>query len=283
MIEDPDLPLTPNELWYNGFEQLKSLTPPGDLVPFGFKGGDDYSKALAAKDWPVNERFGGRAILVGDDPVKITVGGLNLTLLSPNRAKLERLRSEWIKWRSPVATADQPQTGSPNLHAFGKRPMPAVLDVEMLSAPSNLDKTAPNGSSIAFIAEYEGRSVLLGADAHSDALLNSLVALADGDSKVKVDIIKLPHHASRANVTRSLVESVDCNRFAVSTSGAVFGHPDPEAISRVLKFGNPNLKTLYFNYASERTRPWDDASLQSQYGYECVYPEAEGEPLVIAV
>jgi hypothetical protein len=282
MVQDPDLPLRPKELWYNGFEQLAKLTPPGGLHPFGFKAADAYSKALADMQWPLNARFDGGPILIGTNPVEVVIGDLRLHLLSPNFAKLDRLRKEWHKWRAPKASSEAPQPND-NLHAFGKRPMPAKLDVETLSGPSNTDSTLPNGTSIAFVAEYKGRRVLLGADAHPDVLLNSIPPLAGDASKLVVDLVKLPHHGSRANLTRALLEIVDCSRFAISTSGAVFGHPDPEAISRILKFGSAGRKTLYFNYASDRTLPWDNPDLQAQYRYDCVFPEADGEALTIDI
>jgi hypothetical protein len=282
MVQDPDLPLRPKELWYNGFDQLAKLTPPGSLHPFGFKAADAYSKALADIQWPVNARFGGKPILVDANPVEIVLGDLRLHLLSPDFAKLDRLRKEWRKWRAPKASSETPQPNA-HLHAFGKRPMPAVLNVETLSGPSNTDSTLPNGTSIAFVAEYEGRRVLLGADAHPDVLLGTIPGLAAGAAKLAVDLVKLPHHGSRANLTRALLEAIDCNRFAISTSGVVFGHPDPEAISRILRFASAGRKMLYFNYASDRTLPWDNPSLQAQFGYECVFPKPDGEGLTIDI
>jgi beta-lactamase superfamily II metal-dependent hydrolase len=161
--------------------------------------------------------------------------------------------------------------------------MPEVLDVDVLSAPSSVDTSVPNGSSIAFIAEYAGRRVLLAADAHPDLLLSALTALAPDDGAYPIDLVKLPHHGSRANVTRAWLEKAMCTRFAFSTSGAVFGHPDPEAVSRILKYGSEGEKTLYFNYASERTTPWNDLKLKSQWSYDCVFPEDAQTPLIIDV
>jgi hypothetical protein len=281
LAEDPAPPVVPAAVWYNGFDELKTLTPPGALQPFGFKAGDAYSKALAAKGWPLNAAFGGKAIFVEEHPAPFAFAGLELTLVSPSRAKLNKLRTEWNQWRAPKPTPAAPTPGA-GLQAFGKRAMPAVLDVEALSAPSGTDSTAPNGSSIALVAEYDGRRVLLAADAHPDVLLASLTALGAG-GRYPVDLVKLPHHGSRANLTREVIEALDCRRFAVSTNGTVFGHPDPEAISRVLKFAGEGRKTLYFNYASDRTRPWDDPALTARFDYECVFPSVAGEPLVIQI
>ena len=151
-----------------------------------------------------------------------------------------------------------------------------MLDVEALSGPSGHDSTPPNGSSIAFIAQYGEKKVLLGADAHPDVLLTALTALAGADGRCAVDLVKLPHHGSRANVTREVLEKLDCRRFAISTSGAVFGHPDPEAIARVLKFAGEGRKFLYFNYASSARSP---GTTSERTSIRMRIPAAEGEPL----
>ena len=273
LATDPNLPLTPRAVWFNSYDQLKGLVPPGTIGPRGVRAADAYTLALKARGWPLNGEFGGKAIHVEARPAPFDFAGLKLTLVSPNRAKLWKMWTEWEEWR---------QTHG-GLQARGKRAFPATLDVETLSAPSGLDGTAPNGSSIALIAEYAGKRVLLGADAHPDALVASLTALAEPGNPIPLDLVKLPHHASRANVTRELVELLDCHRFAISTSGAVFGHPDPEAIARVLKFGQPGAKTLLFNYASDRSKPWDDAALKTKWDYSCVFPAAVDAPLTIDI
>lgn len=277
LAETAQLPLIPKAVWFNSYDQLKGLVPPGTIGPKGVRAADAYTLALKARGWPLNTEFGGKAIHVEARPAPFDFAGLKLTLVSPNRAKLWKMWTEWEEWR---------QTHG-GLQAKGKRAFPATLDVETLSAPSGLDGTAPNGSSIALIAEYAGKRVLLGADAHPDALVTSLAALIGsgvGTGKtVPLDLVKLPHHASRANVTRELVELLDCPRFAISTSGAVFGHPDPEAIARVLKFGQPGAKTLLFNYASDRSKPWDDAALKAKWDYSCVFPASPDAPLTIDI
>lgn len=274
LAETPALPLTPKAVWYNGFDQLKGLTPPGGLQPSGFRAADAYTKALSAKGWALNTEFDGKAIFVEDRPAPFDFAGLMLTLVSPSRAKLWKLWTQWQTWRDTHPIGVTP---------LGKRQMPATLDVEALCGPSPLDGTAPNGSSIAFIAEYDGRRVLLGADAHPDVLLTALTALAAGQERYRVELVKLPHHGSRANVTAKMLGKLDCKRFAVSTSGAVFGHPDPEAISRVLKFAGPGTKSLYFNYASDRTLPWDEPTLKASWDYECVFPATDDAPTVIDI
>lgn len=276
LVEAVEVPIVPKAVWYNGKDQMALLkSPHAGIQAMGFPAAEAYGTALAKRGWAVNAEFAGKPLYLEPHKAPIAIAaGLTLTLVSPSHAKLWKLRTEWDKWR--VAKA--------GLQPMGKRPMPAVLDIEALSAPSPIDSTPPNGSSIAFIAEYDGRRALLGADAHPDVLVPRIESLAGGpDKTLPLDLVKLPHHASRANVTRELVESLDCSRFAISTSGAMFGHPDPEAIARLLRFGQPGAKTLYFNYVSDRTEPWDDAALKARWNYACKFPPAPDTGIVIDI
>lgn len=293
------IPLIPKAVWFNGFEQIAPLLPGSDLEGFGFPAAEAWSTALAAKGWPLNAEFGGKAIAVEKRPQPFDFAGLTLTLLSPGTAKLAKLARDWSKFLGTGGTAAESgepavppglepmgREAEPVLEAFGKRPFPDVLDVEALLAPSDLDDTVPNGSSIAFIAEFAGKRVLLGADAHADQLVATLAANAEATTggSCWFDLVKLPHHGSRGNVNREMIELIACRRFAISTSGVQFGHPDPETIARILKFGQPGTKTFWFNYASDRTIPWTDPALVAQWDYECIFPPAGADmPTVIDI
>lgn len=57
-----------------------------------------------------------------------------------------------------------------------------------------------------------------------------------GVERPTVDAIKLAHHGSRDNVNDELLDLVDARQVIVSTDGKFFfGHPDDEAIARVVR------------------------------------------------
>lgn len=266
-------PLVPKAVWYNGFTQLERLTPLGGFAPLGFKGADEYSLLLNKLGWQVNEAFNGGPVLIEARGEPFVFAGLTLTLISPDRGKLEELRRKWQKWRAGQDDGDaSPLSANIALAPLSKRPMPAILDVEALAAPGGNDTSEANGSSIAMIAEYCDKRVLLTADAHADLIEEGLTMAAGEDGRARIDLFKLSHHGSRGNLTQRLLERLNCRRFAISTNGSRFGHPDPECIARLLRFGPVGTKTLYFNYATERTTPWDEAGLRAQWDYDCVFP-----------
>jgi beta-lactamase superfamily II metal-dependent hydrolase len=273
LAKDPDLPLTPLRTWYNGYAQMEQIEP------FGERQGDEYSALLDELEWPLNEEVHGGVISTDTLPKLIDMAGLKLTIVSPDTERLRVMRARWSAWRTAQAAAAEAREikRQQGLQAMGRKPMPAVLDVDTLAAPTPKDPEPPNGSSIAFIAEWDGKRVLLTGDAHPDVLAKALAPLAQAEGgRVHIDLLKVSHHGSHGNTTQELVQLLDCSRFAISTSGNRHGHPDPQAIARLLKFSPGGEKTLYFNYRSERTTPWADKILEAQHNYRVVFPDAEG-------
>ena len=87
-----------------------------------------------------------------------------------------------------------------------------------------------------------------------------------------VDVFKLPHHGSRGNVTNELLKVVQAKHYVVSTNNAQFGHPDAEALARVICAGGQ--PTIWFNYATKQNLFWNHPARQAQYGFICRYPSA---------
>ncbi len=92
--------------------------------------------------------------------------------------------------------------------------------------------------------------------------------------------MKLSHHGSKGNLSDAFLRLIDCRRFLVSTDGSQFGHPDDEAIARVLALA-PKPVHLVFNHRCDRTRGWEDQGLQHTLGYEAHYPATEGMGAVV--
>jgi hypothetical protein len=126
---------------------------------------------------------------------------------------------------------------------------------------------------------------MLAADAHPTVLVPALKALAShrgASAPLKVDVFKLSHHGSRANLTVELLQAVQAKHYIVSTNSAIFGHPDDEAIARVIVKGGSQRK-IWFNYRTEHTAKWGAADLQKRYGYLAALPEGEQAAVNIAL
>jgi hypothetical protein len=265
-LRDDKRPLIPQQVWYNGRREMAS-TGTRSMTQ-----GDAYSIALAALGWPVNASFSDGVAKIESAPTVIEVAGLSVTMLSPDERHLAALGQKWTQW---YQQQDLRRRGSVRM-AAKRPPVPNPLIVEDLIAPGPSDTELPNGSSIAFLAEWRGRRILFGGDAHPDVLASSLEPLAANEGgRYRVDLLKASHHGSAKNTSRRLIELLDCRRMAVSTNGNLHGHPDPQAIALFLHYGPEGTKDLYFNYVTAWTRPWTAPGVAERYGYRAHVPPNE--------
>lgn len=268
-LRDRRRPIAPACVWFNGYRQIKGAERRS------VKQGEEYSQLLKQLQWPLNTHFERGVVSVETAPAEIDIAGLKIRLLSPNATRLKALADIWDDWYQDQPTESPPDTAGRRAPRRTKPPMPDPLRVEKLIVDSSFDTEPPNGSSIAFIAEWQGVRVLLTGDAHPDLLADALLPLAQAEGgRFRVDLMKASHHGSIKNTSRELIGGLDCRHFAVSTNGAIHGHPDPQAIARFLHFGVSGPKTLYFNYATARTLPWGAPEPQQTYGYRACYPHS---------
>jgi beta-lactamase superfamily II metal-dependent hydrolase len=258
------------DVWFNGWRHLS-----GQL---GARQGEMFSTAIQDFELPWNAWLDGDAVVVRDGslPTCMLPGGMSLTLLSPTPAELRKLAPVWTRelkryGLTPGARVDYSR--------FLKGKPSTSEDVDMLAdTPFGGDNGAPNGTSIGVLAEYQGASALLTADAHAPVVAGSIRTLlqARGQERLKIDAFKVSHHASQNNVSTELISLLDCPRFLVSTNGNHFCHPDRQAIARIIKYGRARRRKpeLHFNYRSEYNKVWERADLQEKYGFTTRYPDA---------
>ena len=98
------------------------------------------------------------------------------------------------------------------------------------------DSSTANGSSIAFLAKFAGKSCMFLADAHMKVVCASLRRLgATPANPLHVDAVKMAHHGSRNNITKEFFELVDAKHWLISSNGDKFSHPDKEAMQAVIQ------------------------------------------------
>lgn len=263
------------DVWFNGWKQISSTR-------LGAKQGEIFSTLIQQNKLPWNKwREGGAIVLDGPElPTYMLPGGMQLTLLSPSKDKLATLAP---KWETEIKALKLTPGKAEDFEKFlGKTPSKSTDVDKLADAKFSPDTAAPNGSSIAVLAEYKGKSALLAADAHAPLLVTSIQRLLKkrGANKLKLDAFKVAHHASQNNLNVELMQLLDCKNFLISTNGNHFNHPDREAIGRVIKYGGDKPR-LYFNYMTKLNDVWASAELQQKYGYQAVFPEQGKEGLIV--
>lgn len=310
LLESQPLLVTFGDIWFNGDRQLANLpailcntlgndedeTVPSDFLGdlsstrfppdiLGAKEGDRLSRLIVGRNLLWNKRFNGEAVMLSltGSPLELDLlGGLKLTLLGPSIEGLHRLA---IDWQKIIGNFNDDTTQVPSDWLGRSDTWPPQWEDGESGDPS-----VSNGSSIAFLAEYQGRSILMPGDCHASDLVKSLDRLQEqrgsAGEKIHLDAFKLAHHGSAHNLSRTLLEKIDCQRYLISTDGSSQKHPDHLALLRILRYsaGKP---CLLFNYYSETTRNWGENKHQVIGGvfqdYDTEFPKNNGEGLVVDI
>jgi hypothetical protein len=259
---------------------------------------DLISLLISDSSLPWNRLFDGRPVVVPDRgplPRLELAGGAAITLLSPTMEQLRRLRPQWQRELKKAGllpgaaevevprAAEEEASSAPDeiernteQQAFEAAPEDIGLE-SLANSPFRADQSIANGSSIALLVEVGDRSLLLGGDAYSLVLEESIRRLLHerGQKRLPLNLFVVPHGGGRGSISRELLELIACDRYVIATSGALFHHPNPETVARIIVYGRakPGVAlTLVFNYRSQVNNVWASPHLQNRYAYQAVYP-----------
>lgn len=281
-----DLELQVDDFWFNGRDHLEGGQVTMDKL--GSKQGQFLTALISRQMTSWNRAFNGRPVEVsaeGNLPVCELPGGMRLTLLSPGRSQLEAMISAWddelakdtsgIDWNDADEVIDllsRHRTLRPRDALGGSRSVDSLA-----GKPFEADTAKANGTSIAVLAEFAGRAVLLGADAYAPVLCASVDRLLAerGIKRLRVDLFKVPHHGSSGNISVELLEKLICKNYLISTDGARYKHPDREAIARIVRYGG-SKPHIHFNYVSKFNEIWMESDMGADTDYFAHYPQ-DGE------
>lgn len=274
LVENEFYGVAVRDLWFNGFRHLPISST---MEAFGEKQGERLTRLLLEKKIPWNVTQNNSGIMVTSElcPEFELPGGAKITLLSPGIEQLNNLRAHWVKVCGEADLyADIPaQTmyfGEDGLESFGTD----TLNISALaSEPFIEDSSVANGSSIAFIMEFEGKRVLLGADAYPSRIMQSLAQIA-GKYPYRFELVKVPHHGSENNITKEFIQALDCNKYLISSNGSIYKHPAKQAVSRIIHYGKQ--PEILFNYRTDFSNVWDDIFLKSIHYYSTNYGDHDG-------
>ena len=273
-----------DDVWFNGWEHLSgnvvhSVSDNG-LEAFGPAQGERLTSFLKSCNW--NVAFNGKPVtrVNGEALLSVTLSdGLKLTVIGPTPDRLESFKKTWKEDVLLALKKGKLDEVSEGLEVYGAKKQPKLNTLEDLKelaeADISTDSSHANGSSIALVLEYRGSKVVLAGDAFGEDLVDGLKAFSKEDEPVVIDAIKLPHHGSKKNITKQLVDSVNCKHWLFSTDGTRFKHPDAAAVARVLHANLGNDPMLHFNVPSEYNMWWDKPEWRQEFGYTANYGNDE--------
>lgn len=262
-------PYPVEELWHNSFERISNRKDIGavtasvtasagarsidevDLEKHGIEDSEERRDALkvlasvtkgkALRDdleglVPSNSGFEGHLVRPGQGPtIPYELGPeLKLHIVAPLPKQLQDLQEEFAQ----------------------------ELKLEEALA-SYTDGSVPNLSSIAALAMFKGRTILLTGDARADYLREGLEqeGLLDSNGKLHVDIFKLPHHGSDRNIDRDFFRDVTADHYVASADGT-FINPDRPTLEMLIESRSKDSEyAIHLTYEvaaidAQRSKEW---------------------------
>ncbi|MCJ7446579.1 MAG: MBL fold metallo-hydrolase [Bacteroidales bacterium] len=279
-------PFMPVDIWFNGWRHLRK----SEML--GGREGDFLSALISRRafnEW--NKAFDRKAVMAGKNrplPVKELKDGMKLTLLSPDPEKLSDMAGKWEAdvekfgldpgdlekaWKQLVASTK---------YHVSQGVLGGESDFEQkLKKQLSTDQSVSNGTSIAFLAEFGGKSCLFLGDAHHKVICNSIRKLTGNSGKrLKADAVKVSHHGSRNNISKDLMDLIDSKHFLFSTNGELHNHPNKSAVDAVIKW-SVQKPVLWFNYKTKFNSIWSAAPAGSKKGFTAKYPPGGKEGIIV--
>ncbi|CAC9974434.1 ComEC/Rec2 family competence protein [Flavobacterium panici] len=179
---------------------------------------------------------------ITDDDI-IDLWGAKVNILSPDNKKYNALLKVWQNEEIKIRVSETSSLKSNRKNDYNTK----IEDFDISKEVK--DASIENGSSIAFILEFNGESILFSADSHSDTLNNSIKSICK-DQKLKLKYMQIPHHGSRYNISSSLLKIIDCEDYIISADGFNRSNlPNKESLVKVLR-ANPD-KNIKFHITQE--------------------------------
>ncbi|MDR4943061.1 AVAST type 1 anti-phage system MBL fold metallo-hydrolase Avs1a [Bacillus wiedmannii] len=218
-----------------------------------------------------NSAVDGRAINIQTLPTYLINNLVCLKLLSPQEEQLANLKDYWYKelkkqgfkgnltddvefddaYEYFMAAVEEER------RRIGKRQTSSSkYDWEILKNNcTQEDKTVKNGSSIAFVLEFDDERLLFAADAFPSVIAKSVrMHYPNETTPCQMSAIKISHHGSKYNTSIDFLNRVDAPLYLISTNGARHGHPDVETLIKIINRPENRQRTLMFNYETNASR-----------------------------
>ena len=295
-----------NNVWHNSFKHIKHLN--SDLQ-FNGKSvrelkihyqlneerteiskdisavqGSTLASVLLESNYNWNDEFANNAVSVENGTSINLTDKIKLKLLSPPTKNLRALNFDWKKelYQKGYSTTEDLEGFSEiafeslianrkELKLLKKKNVShSSLNIEDFANSTFFEDTAsPNGSSIAFIIEFEQKKLLFLADAHPSVIIENLkIYYEEQDFPIYFDAIKISHHGSQKNTSLELLKMITSRQYVFSTNGSIHDHPDKETISRIIYQKTTYTKELLFTYPLESIEGFKDVEMMKKYNYQ---------------
>jgi beta-lactamase superfamily II metal-dependent hydrolase len=254
--------------------QNRILTKQSGLQDIKIEEGITLAGLLYGYDYSWNEKFDGKAVLKQRNVIEISPD-LTIRIISPNTKKLDTLAAKWkakLESEKYKFTLNDDEVFDDAFEQYMRMPefFSETKDIarnenrftfDELVSLKGKDRSATNGSSIAFIMEYNCQKLLFLGDAHEDIIYEELSSLKESGYELDFEIVKISHHGSNNNISNRLLKLISSKRFLISTNGKHY-HPDLGAIAKII--ASDQETEIITNYTHDKLEAFKSTLVKSQ-------------------
>lgn len=225
--------------------------------------GNTVAKLLSVNGYRWNSSFEGKAVCVENRESILLHDRIACRLLGPGGEELHKLTQYWIRdmkrnvrnfkiYEDELYNAAfegmflhdgtaEPERNTGNISYWAGKNR---WDIQNYAAGWNhkIDTSITNRSSIAFLLQYEAITMLFPGDCPVQVFQEKLPG--------QIEVVKLPHHGSYANISRKFIQETQVTYYLLSTNGEKYDHPSPCVIGSILREA-PTRAKIVKNYEIE--------------------------------
>lgn len=234
--------------------------------------------------WNENEL----SAVVADSQMKINIGNQSyIQFISPNREQLRRMNRKWEQYvkriynRFPdidnlhirnafeafqwIANNEDYETiqGMVSANALTKEKI-----VQMAESQYSYDYTDENMESIAFVLVSGSKKILFLGDSNIEVCRKNLKQIY-GDTPVKMNLIKLPHHGSKRNISMRFLKQYSSDSYLIS-AGETKMRPSMETIAMILMNDLEENKKIYIVNRNQTIECFDKENIHLDFNFEFI-------------
>ena len=178
--------------------------------------------------------------------VKKDFYGALITILSPDKNHYDKFIKDWKDKEQVLIEKEEAEFKTSEENDYETK----IEDFDLSKFTE--DNDVDNGSSIAFLFEYNNQKILFTADSHPSVLVNSLRQKYSKEKKLELDYMQIAHHGSKFNTSNPLLELIDCQKYIISGDGYnKHNLPNKETLVRVIKQNEDKAIDFYFTHNND--------------------------------
>lgn len=195
----------------------------------------------------------------------LQLGGINIKVLAPFEENLEILNEKWEDELKRLESEKKKQEDKSGLTVEGYESIDSLIKNKETE-----DQSIANKSSIVILIEIDQKKLLFSGDSTAQNIVKGLKNEGySKDNPIKLNLFKLPHHGSKNNINKELIEMIDCDKYLISTNGSYHNHPDKEALAKLIAINKDKEIELIFNYESVFERMFSKEDKEKYDKFRC--------------